>query len=174
MNERDYYYLGKITRKYSFKGELILFLDTDSPSEYYNLDKIFLKINDRFIPYFISEIYPYKNYSIRVKLEEIDTEIKANSLINIEIYLPINSLPALKGNKFYYHEVEGFKIIDKNIGEIGIIKNINDNSPQHLFVVISNLKEILIPINDTLIESVNRKEKLINMNLPAGLIELYS
>ena len=56
MNERDYYYLGKITRKYSFKGELILFLDTDSPSEYYNLDKIFLKINDRFIPYFISEI----------------------------------------------------------------------------------------------------------------------
>ena len=174
MNERDYYYLGKITRKYSFKGELILFLDTDSPSEYYNLDKIFLKINDRFIPYFISEIYPYKNSSIRVKLEEIDTEIKANSLINIEIYLPINSLPALKGNKFYYHEVEGFKVIDKNIGEIGIIKNINDNSPQHLFVVISNLKEILIPINDRLIESINRKEKLINMNLPAGLIELYS
>jgi 16S rRNA processing protein RimM len=50
---------------------------------------------------------------------------------------------------------------------------VNDKSPQHLFVVDYKKKEILIPINDELIENINRKEKLINMNLPSGLIELY-
>jgi 16S rRNA processing protein RimM len=94
-------------------------------------------------------------------------------LINKEIYLPCNSLPVLEGNKFYYHEIEGFKIKDKKVGELGFIKYVNDKSPQHLFVVDYNKKEILIPINDDLIENIDRKEKLINMNLPSGLIELY-
>ena len=94
-------------------------------------------------------------------------------LINKEIYLPSNSLPVLEGNKFYYHEIEGFKIKDKKVGELGFIKYVNDKSPQHLFVVDYNKKEILIPINDDLIENIDRNEKLINMNLPSGLIELY-
>ena len=56
MNENNYYYLGKITRKFSFKGELIIFLDTDTPSHYYGLKKIFLKVNNSYLPYFISKI----------------------------------------------------------------------------------------------------------------------
>ena len=173
MSVNEFYFLGKITRKFSFKGDLIIFLDTDAPSEYYHLDKIFIKIKDRYIPYFIEKIYPYKNNSIRVHFEDIDNEHEAKDLINKEIYLPANSLPVLEGNKFYYHEIEGFMIIDKNVGELGSIKYVNDKSQQHLFVVDYKKKEILIPINDELIENINRKEKLINMNLPSGLIELY-
>ena len=173
MSMNEFYFLGKITRKFSFKGDLIIFLDTDAPSEYYHLDKIFIKIKDRYIPYFIEEIFPYKNNSIRVHFEDINDENEAKMLINKEIYLPCNSLPVLEGNKFYYHEIEGFKIKDKKVGELGYIKYVNDKSPQHLFVVDYNKKEILIPINDDLIENIDRKEKLINMNLPSGLIELY-
>jgi 16S rRNA processing protein RimM len=173
MSVNEFYFLGKITRKFSFKGDLIIFLDTDAPSEYYHLDKIFIKIKDRYIPYFIEEIFPYKNNSIRVHFEDINDENEAKMLINKEIYLPCDSLPVLEGNKFYYHEIEGFKIKDKKVGELGYIKYVNDKSPQHLFVVDYNKKEILIPINDDLIENIDRKEKLINMNLPSGLIELY-
>ena len=173
MSVNEFYFLGKITRKFSFKGDLIIFLDTDSPSEYYSLDKIFIKIKDRYIPYFIEEIYPYKNNSIRVHFEDVNDENEAKDLINKDVYLPTNSLPFLEGNKFYYHEIEGFKIKDKKVGELGFVKYVNDKSPQHLFVVDYNKKEILIPINDELIENINRKEKLINMNLPSGLIELY-
>ena len=173
MSMNEFYFLGKITRKFSFKGDLIIFLDTDAPSEYYHLDKIFIKIKDRYIPYFIEEIFPYKNNSIRVHFEDINDENEAKMLINKEIYLPCNSLPVLEGNKFYYHEIEGFKIKDKKVGELGYIKYVNDKSPQHLFVVDYNKTEILIPINDDLIENIDRKEKLINMNLPSGLIELY-
>ena len=173
MSVNEFYFLGKITRKFSFKGDLIIFLDTDAPSEYYHLDKIFIKIKDRYIPYFIEEIYPYKNNSIRVHFEDVNDENEAKMLINKEIYLHSNSLPVLEGNKFYYHEIEGFKIKDKKVGELGYIKYVNDKSPQHLFVVDYNKKEILIPINDDLIENIDRKKKLINMNLPSGLIELY-
>ena len=64
MNESKFFYLGKITRKFSFKGELIIFLYTDSPSTYYDLKMVYVKEDDTYLPYFISEISKYKNNSI--------------------------------------------------------------------------------------------------------------
>ena len=46
MNQSKFFYLGKIIRKFSFKGELIIFLDTDSPSTYYDLKKVYVKEDD--------------------------------------------------------------------------------------------------------------------------------
>ena len=173
MNENNYYYLGKITRKFSFKGELIIFLDTDTPSDYYGLKKIFLKVDNSFIPYFISKISKYKNNSVRVKFEDVKNESQAIELINYEIFLPIEELPKLEGKKFYYHEVIGFKVIDDIQGEVGEITYINDQTPQHLFVVKSNGKEILIPINDDFILDLDRINKIINLKIPEGLLKIY-
>ena len=48
MDNNQFFYLGKITRKFSFKGELIIFLDTDSPSTYYDLKKVFIQNKVKF------------------------------------------------------------------------------------------------------------------------------
>jgi len=173
MNENNYYYLGKVTRKFSFKGELIVFLDTDTPSHYYGLKKIFLKVDNSYIPYFISKISKYKNNSVRVKFEDVNNESEAMELINYEIFLPMEELPKLEGKKFYYHEVIGFKVIDINHGEIGEITHINDQTPQHLFVVKSSGKEILIPINDDFILDLDRINKIVNLKIPEGLLKIY-
>ena len=173
MDENNYYYLGKVTRKFSFKGELIVFLDTDTPSHYYGLKKIFLKVDNSYIPYFISKISKYKNNSVRVKFEDVKNESEAMELINYEIFLPMEELPKLEGKKFYYHEVIGFKVIDINHGEIGEITHINDQTPQHLFVVKSSGKEILIPINDDFILDLDRINKIVNLKIPEGLLKIY-
>tara|TARA_Y100000768_G_scaffold185538_1_gene138951 strand:- start:62 stop:586 length:525 start_codon:yes stop_codon:yes gene_type:complete len=173
MNENNYYYLGKVTRKFSFKGELIAFLDTDTPFHYYGLKKIFLKVDNSYIPYFISKISKYKNNSVRVKFEDVKNESEAMELINYEVFLPIEELPKLEGKKFYYHEVIGFMVIDINHGKIGEITYINDQTPQHLFVVKSSGKEILIPINDDFILDLDRINKIVNLKIPEGLLKIY-
>jgi 16S rRNA processing protein RimM len=173
MNENNYYYLGKITRKFSFKGELIIFLDTDTPSHYYGLKKIFLKFNNSYIPYFISKISKYKNNNVRVKFEDVKSEREALDLVNCEIFLPIEELPKLHGKKFYYHEVIGYKVVDSIEGEIGEIEYINDQTPQHLFVIKNKGKEILIPINDDFIMDLDRINKMMNLKIPEGLLKIY-
>ena len=91
------------------------------------------------------------------------------------MYLPLDELPPLSGKKFYYHEVIDFMVIDENRNEIGKIKHINDKTPQHLFEITNNQnQEILIPIVDEWLLEVNRQEKLIKLDLPEGLVDLYT
>ena len=82
MKIDDFYYLGKITKKFSFRGEVIIFLDTDSPEFYYNIKKLFLKINNAFTPFDVTSVKPNKTNRIRVKINGIDSENDTEKLIN--------------------------------------------------------------------------------------------
>jgi len=173
MEIRDCFYLGKITKKYSFKGELIINLDTDEPEIYEDLKSIFININGKLIPFFIEKSTFQKKSTLRIKFEDVNSEEEASSMINKEAYLPLEDLPKLKGKKFYYHEIIGYNVVDSNYGDIGLIIKVDDKSLQSIFVVENKGKRILIPINDNIIETINRKNKTIYISAPNGLIDLY-
>jgi len=173
MQKEDCFYLGKIVKKYSFKGELLAKLDTDQPELYEHLDAIFVQVRNNLIPFFIENSQLHKSELLRIKFEDVDSEADADALLKCDLYLPLAFLPKLDGNKFYFHEVIGFKVMDKNFGDVGIIKAINDSTAQALFEVDRNGVEILIPMNDEFILEVNRESKTILMETPEGLIDLY-
>ena len=89
------------------------------------------------------------------------------------MYLPLELLPVLEGNKFYYHEIIGFEVIDAEKGNIGVIKKVLEYPATPLFSIDFKGKEILMPIIDSVIENVDRETKTIYINAPKGLIELY-
>ena len=78
----------------------------------------------------------------------------------------------LSGNKFYYHEIIGFKVIDKNSGKIGKAINVNDQTSQPLLIVEKNDKEIMIPLIDEFLLKFDRKEKKLIFELPEGITNL--
>ena len=173
MQKEDCFYLGKIVRKYSFKGELLVKLDTDQPEIYDNLDAVFVLLRNNLIPFFIEFSQLHKSDLLRVKFEDVDTEEDADTLLKSELYLPLEVLPKLKGNKFYFHEVIGFTIEDVNFGKVGIVKAINDSTAQALFEIDREGIEILIPMNDEIIKELDRDNKVIIVETPEGLINLY-
>ena len=173
MEKKDCFYLGKIIKKYSFKGELLAKLDTDQPELYGNLDAIFIEIRGNLVPFFVEHSQFHKSELLRIKFEEVDTEADADALLKCDIFLPLELLPTLDGNKFYFHEVIGFTIKDENFGKVGTITGINDSTAQALFEVDRNGKEVLIPMNDDFIKKVDRTNKTIFVETPEGLIDLY-
>ena len=172
MEKKDCFYLGKIVRKYSFKGEVIIKLDTDQPELYEDIEAVFVDLGKNFLPFFIENKLLQKGNQLRVQFEDIHSEKDADSLMKKDVYLPLNLLPKLTGNKFYYHEVIGFVLEDINFGEVGIITSINDSTAQPLFVIKRGGKEILIPMIDDFIQKVDRKNKKIIVATPEGLIEM--
>jgi len=174
MRKEDAFCLGKIAKKFSFKGEILLYLDTDEPCQYKNLESIFVESDGDLIPFFIEKSSFHKNNFLRIKLEDIHSEEQADKIIGKEVYLPLKMLPKLAEDKFYFHEIIGFTAHDIHHGTIGIISEINDSKTQAFFIINNkNGKEIIIPMVDQFIEKINKKQKIITLKTPPGLIELY-
>jgi len=173
MKKEDCFFLGKIVKKYSFKGELLIKLDTDEPELYENLDAMFLDVRGNLIPFFVEHSQLHKSDLLRVQFEDVYGEAEAEALLKSDVYLPLELLPELDEDKFYYHEIIGFNITDKNFGHVGIITAVNDSTAQALFVIDRNGIEILIPMNDEFIKQVDKPNKTIVVETPEGLIDLY-
>ena len=173
MRKEDCFYLGKIAKKFSFKGEVLAYLDTDEPDLYENLESVFVECNKHLVPFFIESSSLHKNDFLRIRFEDMNTEEEADALLGNDLYLPLTMLPKLTGNKFYFHEVIGFDVEDKRLGIVGKIQSINDSTAQPLFEVLKGDTEILIPMIDHFLIKIDRENKKIIMDLPEGLIEMY-
>lgn len=173
MEKKDFYFLGKITKTSGYNGSLVFFFDVDDIDRYADLEAVFINMHDELVPFAISKINFKSVKSAIVQLEDITDEESATALIGFELYLPLSYLPKLEGKKFYYHEVIGFKVIDKTMGELGTIKEILDQSSQAILVIEHDNKEILVPITDDIIKAVDRKKNIIQVITPTGLVDIY-
>ena len=106
-------------------------------------------------------------------MEGIDSISRAEDLLKKSLYLPLTALPPLKGKKFYLHELAGFMATDKSFGEIGLITEVLDFPHQTILQIRHGENDILIPAKEEFIISINRDGKIIELNAPEGLIDIY-
>ena len=173
MQKEDCFYLGNIVSKYSFKGEVLVKLDTDDPEIYENMESVFVSLGNNLVPFFIKRCRLHKSNLLRIDFEEVKSESDADRIMKSGLYLPLTMLPKLTGNKFYYHEVIGFTVIDSVRGDIGIIQSVNDTTAQALFEIQKEDKQLLIPINDDIVTKVDRENNTVFVKTPEGLVDLY-
>jgi len=170
--KNGYFLLGNITRTHGVKGNVIIQLDVDDPSKYKKIKAVFLKEDSLFASRNVTSISLLGNQMI-VHLEGIDDMTTAESYIRKEVFLPITQLPELPTNKVYFHEAVGMKVVDKIEGELGSILQIYDLPEQPVASVAFNGKELLFPLISVFIDSVDRENKTLYVNLPAGLVDIY-
>lgn len=173
MQKQDCFYLGKIVSKYSFKGEVLVKVDTDEPEIYEKMESVFVSLGNNLVPFFIDKCRLHKSSLLRIDFEEVMNESDADRIMGSKLYLPLSFLPKLTGDKFYYHEVIGFTLMDDVHGDIGKIIGVNDSTTQALFEVENGDKQLLIPINDEIITKVDRENNTIFVTTPEGLVDLY-
>ncbi|WP_010522189.1 ribosome maturation factor RimM [Aquimarina agarivorans] len=173
MQKEACFYLGKIVSKFSFKGEVLVKLDTDTPEIYQEMESVFVEYNKNLVPFFIEKARLHKSDLLRVKFEDVDTEEDADDLMKAALYLPLDLLPELADDQFYFHEIIGYQVEDLAKGKIGKITAINDTTAQALFEIDYNGKQILIPMNDSFIHKLDKDSQLLIVDTPEGLIDLY-
>jgi len=66
-----------------------------------------------------------------------------------------------------------FNVIDKTHGNIGTVQQYINNPSNPILLVKNNLKEILIPYHEDLIDRIRLKKREIYIDAPDGLIDLY-
>lgn len=172
MHKKECFQLGHITRTHGLQGALVAFFDTDRPGAYQKLESVFVDIRGELVPFFISRLEPAARGHFILEFEDLPAA-EADTMINRELWLPLDALPPLRGKNFYYHEVIGFAAEDRQEGFLGHCAEVIDRSAQPLFRILEGETEILVPATDAFIEAIDRKQRVIRLQCPPGLIELY-
>jgi len=172
MQKEAYFYVGKIVRKYSFKGEVIIKIDKDTPEIITELESVLVAIGDNLVPFFMEKNSWQKPLQLRVKFEDVNSEKEADSLINRDVFLPKSLLPEKSGNEFYKAEIIGFKVEDIQYGSVGLLKGVNEKTPQTLLEVIDESGQLVLIPSDAFINKIDYENQIIFVETPEGLLDL--
>jgi len=172
MTIEECFYIGYISKTRGLKGELQLFFEFD---DYTALDLaiVFVEINKKLVPYFVDEVKFHNNHTAYINFEDIDHIDKAQPLIRKQVYLSKDKMPVRDPEDFRYTDLIGYLAIDEKFGELGEITHVQEMPQQFIATVQINEQEALFPLNEDLIKGIDREEKLIVIDLPEGLIDMY-
>ena len=71
------------------------------------------------------------------------------------------------------HCIINFDVVDEQKGKLGKVTAIYTSEAQDLIAMAYENSEILIPVSDEIVKTVDREKKELYTNLPEGLLEVY-
>lgn len=172
MKIEDCFYIGYITKTKGLKGEMQIYFEYEDPSEL-PFDSVFIEINGKLVPYFISSFKLQNNQTGNFHFDDIDTIEKAEALVRKKLYLPLKLKPVRDEDEFLITDLKGFIVHDETEGELGEIIEIHEYPQQFVAIVPYKFKEIMFPLNDDLIVEIDEENGILRVDLPEGLIDLY-
>ncbi len=167
--------LGNFAKPHGIKGEIAAALDEESSEALLSAGHLFVELDGLMVPFTIVGIRPKSRETVLLTLKGISDEKQAAALTGKDIFVETDLLPesfADEADGFYLDDLIGFSIIAEG-NTIGTIEDYDDSTANVLFKVQKpDGREILIPADDNLIESVDPDNKTIEMLLPEGLLDL--
>ena len=167
-----FFLLGKTLKSHGTAGQLRLLVEDKLKTYFIPGEYIFLNIDGSKIPYKINEVNEDAHFVI--SLEDINSKEFSDKLTNKEIWIPIEKVKSRHQNapRHLKDEWADYFILDQaTLQPHPILRT--EEFPQQLMAVIEwKGKEIYVPLHEQLISSIDRKEKIIYMKIPEGLLEL--
>lgn len=171
MKVEDCFEIGYISKTRGLKGEVQVAFTFDEP-EKLKISAVFIEINNKLVPYFVS------NYKIPMPMigyfnfEDIDHIDKASTITKRKIFLPNKLKPKRKKGEFFFTDLIGFVANDAQAGDLGNILDVQEYPQQFIATIKYQEKDVLIPLNEAFIAEIDMTKKTVHFNLPEGLLEL--
>ncbi len=171
--KEDLHELGYITKLHGYKGELTAFIDTSDLSNYEEIETVFLEVKGQLIPYFVELYEPKTNNTVKIRLEGIDNEALAKTLVKSKIFILKEEISQEDEERIELRSIIGFAVIDAKKGEIGTVDEILELSGNPQIQIAFKGKKILLPLQSDFITQLDQKKKILYTDAPEGLIDLY-
>ena len=165
--------IGKIVATHGLQGAMVVSHIIGHSDWLKKDDPLFIELNkESYIPYFTSQLKAANEDEYIVNLEEVESVEEARKLIGKHIYVQeeILSKQAADSPLLWI----GFQVIDQEHGNLGPIEDIMQTASQWLAKLTYKDSEVLIPLVDQTIVQVNLKARWLRVDLPEGLLEVYT
>lgn len=167
--------IGILGKSYGTSGEMRLRVDPGFEEDVLNAQYLFVDIAGSRIPFEIDRIRVAKD--VLITFANVDDRDEAINLAGNDILLPEDEIDADKDptppSDLRFGHFVGFTITDNETSErVGVIVDIQEFPQQEMAIVKRGDAEVMIPLHEDLIVSVDEPGKHLVMDLPHGLLDL--
>jgi len=171
-NEQKYFSIGKFAATHGLKGELVLKHALGKKSPFKTLKAIFIKDKTgSLLPWFLESAKIKSDSETYLKLEGINSMEEARPLTQKEVWLADADFQ-LHTSKQAPISFLGSMVIDGDT-PLGAIEEIIEQPHQILCRLVIQEKEVLIPLHEESLKKIDSKKKMIYVELPEGLLDIY-
>ncbi|HTQ27833.1 MAG TPA: ribosome maturation factor RimM [Puia sp.] len=168
----QYRNIGRLVAVYGLKGELVLHHRLGKKTSLKGLEVLYLEDKkDEMLPYFLESSSIKNEEELYLKLEGVDNKEKAKRFVQKEVWLADNDFQKYAGKSAPISLV-GYRVMHED-SDLGEILEVIEQPHQVLCRIELRQKEVLIPINEETLLKTDKKNKVISVSLPDGLLELY-
>lgn len=174
MRASDCVELGYVSKAHGLKGDIKVRFDVQDIQDYQKLKSVYLcDKQDVLTSFDIGRIQIINTNEALIHLKHVNYRDEAEALRGSKVMIPLADLPDLPEDKFYFFEIEGFTVIDKELGTLGVVKNVLDMPASPVVVMLYQEKEVLLPMTKEFVIRADKEAKQLHTDLPKGLLETY-
>lgn len=172
MDYAGYVEVGYVHRTHGVKGELQATWDNSLNVNPQDIESVFIEIDGIPVPFFISSSKYRASEKIIIKLDEVDDLHSADELVGHELLILSEQVP--DDDNLTLDDLVGYQLMSVQNQVVGTIERYEEFNLNSVFYVISQQgEELIIPAVEELILEVDVDEKIVLMEIPGGLLNLY-
>ena len=169
---QNYCSIGKLVATFGVSGELILKHHLGKKTALKGLETLFIEDKkDELLPYFVETIKIKSEDEIFVKIDGINTKESAQKIVQKQVWLIEEEFHKYAG-KSAPISLLGFHMVQDG-EDLGEILEVIEQPHQLLCRIDWKGKEALIPIHEESLIKIDKKKKIIVVNLPDGLLDVF-
>ena len=170
IKKEEVFKIGIINKPHGVKGEVSFTFTDDIFDRVEDCDYLVLLLDGILVPFFIEE-YRFRSDNVAlVKFEGIDSTEKARTLTNVEVYYPVKFMDDQEEISSWNYSI-GFRVEDIHHGCLGTVVDVDDATMNVLFVIENGDEEVLLPAHEEFILDIDRKKKILKVDIPDGLLD---
>lgn len=176
MTLDESYELGYVVKTHGLRGQMVAELDVDDVQEYLDMEEVFVERpvgSGKLHRFEVERVTAQAGTRVLLKLKNVERIEDAELFRGLKLYRPLDELPELEDDQFYFHDVIGYTVVDTNMGPLGTVEAFYELPEQDLLAMRYQGQEVLIPVVDELVQHADEESRELYVTLPEGLLDVY-
>lgn len=164
--------VGFFRKTHGVQGELVLEFEPQYEYSVEEADCFFVELEGLLVPFFIvEEGFRFKTANSAIlTFDGVESEKYAKRLVGCSVFLYRHDIIQMQEQPIEYRFLH-YVLIDKELGEIGTINQIDNYSGNIVFTLNYLGNELLVPFNEEILIEIDDTLKTIKLSLPEGLFD---
>lgn len=133
-------------------------------------EPVFIYADGLPVPFFIDNISPKGTDKAFIKFVDIDSYSDAEELVGQPVYADADSYEDLSEPDDEFADLIGWSLLDSYGKKVGVISDFEDIPGNPCLYVDTDNCQVMIPVHDELILSIDENRRELTMEIPEGLI----